>query len=85
MLAFNQSEINILSKFFELIRYYITKNQQMFQQPQDIIKKLNTASSILSARNNNKNNLKGVGVCNETKFKSLHNIEKCLILFDWDR
>ena len=38
--VFNQSELNLLGKSLDICRYYITKNQQMFQQPQDIIKEL---------------------------------------------
>ena len=50
--VFNQSELNIISKTLEVCKYFITKNQQMFQQPQDIIKELSIASNIISARQN---------------------------------
>ena len=79
-LVFNQSEVNLISKTIELIKYYITQNQQMFQQPQDIIEELNTAINILSVRrqdnnNNNESNLKGASD-NNNPFKSLDNIRK---------
>jgi hypothetical protein len=77
LLVFNPGEVNFLAKSLEVCRYYITKNQQMFQQPQDIIKELTTASNILSTRsnknNNNKSNLKGAS---DNPFKSLDNIRK---------
>jgi hypothetical protein len=76
--VFNQSEVNLLGKSLEAIKYFITKNQQMFQQPNDILKELDTASNILSVRqnnnNNNESNLKGASDINSNKFQALDNI-----------
>ena len=81
--VFNQQEVNILSKSLEVCQFYITKNQAQFQQSQDIIKELTTASNILSARRQNKQNqnqqsLKGASldINNNNPFKSLDNIRK---------
>ena len=54
--VFNQQEVNILSKSLEVCQFYITKNQAQFQQSQDIINELITASNILNARRQNKQN-----------------------------
>ena len=35
LLTFNKSEIALISKCIELIRYYITKNKNQFQSPND--------------------------------------------------
>lgn len=81
--VFNQQEVNILSKSLEVCQFYITKNQAQFQQSQDIIKELTTASNILNARRQNKQNqnqqsLKGASldINNNNPFKSLDNIFK---------
>ena len=83
--VFNQQEVNILSKSLEVCQFYITKNQAQFQQSQDIIKKLTTASNILNARRQNKQNqnqqsLKGASldINNNNPFKSLDNIRKMI-------
>lgn len=77
LLVFNQSEVSIISKVLEISRSYLTNNKDQFQQTEDILNEITTAGNILSARsNNNKSNLKGASVCNETKIKSLQNIRK---------
>ena len=83
-LMFTSDELNLLSKSLEVCKYFIGKNQNLYQNPQDIIKELSIASNIINARqnnNNNKSNLKGASsnknnICNETKIQSLQNILK---------
>ena len=84
--VFNQSEVNILDKSLKACQFYITKNKNQYQNPQDIIKELTTASNILSARRQNKQNqnqqstkLKGASSLDNNinnPFKSLDNIRK---------
>ncbi len=83
-LLFNQSELNLLGKFLEVCKFYITKNQAQYQNPQDILNELSTSINIINARQNNNNNsnlkvnLKGTSsnkICNETKIQSLKNIK----------
>ena len=63
----------------------MTKNKNQYQNPQDIIKELTTASNILSARQNTQNqnqqstktNLKGASLVEDINpFKSFDNIRK---------
>ena len=80
-LMFNSSELNLLSKSLEVCRYFITKNQSQYQNPQDIVNEISILLvNIINARqnNNNKSNLKGASsvICNETKIQSLQNILK---------
>ena len=73
-LMFNQSELNLLGKSLEACKFFITKNQQMFQQPNnDILNEINQSLKILKPRNSN--SLKGASVCNNP-YKSLDNIRK---------
>ena len=83
--VFNQQEVNILDKSLKACKFYITKNQAQFQQSQDIIKELTTASSILNSRQNTKNQnqqstkLKGASSLDNNinnPFKLLDNIRK---------
>jgi hypothetical protein len=82
-LVFNKSELNIVSKTLELCRYFIGKNQNQYQNPQDILKELSTSINILSARRQNNNNsgsnLKGAS---DNPFKSLDNIRNMVGLGD---
>ena len=52
-LEFNQSEVNLLSKSLEVCRYFIGKNQNLYQNPQDILSELSTSINIINARQNN--------------------------------
>jgi hypothetical protein len=82
-LAFNQSEINLLSKSLELCRYFITRNATQFQQSKDILNDINSAISIISARqnNNNNSNLKGASSNNNICTKKEH-LKDLLRLFN---
>ena len=76
--VFNQQEVNILDKSLKVCQFYITKHKNQYQNnPQDILNELSTSINILSARKNNKSNLKGASqICNETKIQSLKNLLK---------
>jgi hypothetical protein len=70
-LVFNKSELNIVSKTLELCKYFVGKNQNLYQNPQDILNEISTSINILSARqnNNNKSNLKGASnICNKKEY-----------------
>jgi hypothetical protein len=70
--TFNPDEVNFLGKSLEVCRYFIGKNQNLYQNTQDIMKELNTANNIISARTKqnkqNEQSLKGAS--------SLDNIRK---------
>ena len=55
-LLFPQNEISLISKSLELCRFYVTKNSQLFQQPEDILEKVNQALSIISSSSKSNNN-----------------------------
>jgi hypothetical protein len=80
LLVFNQSELNLVSKTLEVLKYFVGKNQSQFQQPEDILNEISTSIYIINSRQNkNKSNLKGASsnnICNETKMQSLKNIKK---------
>ena len=84
LLVFNQQEVNILDKSLKACQFYITKNKNQYQNPQDIIKELTTASNIVNARrqknkqNQNQQSLKGASldININNPFKSLDNIRK---------
>lgn len=65
-ITFPQTEISLVSKSLEILRFYISKNQEQFQQPENMLQKINQAIEIIStkttaaatkgASNNNNNN-----------------------------
>ena len=81
-LLFTESELNLLSKSLEMCTYFITKNKNLYQNPQDILNEILTSMNIIKTRQNNnvKSNLKGASSsvisCNEKKIQSLQNILK---------
>ena len=79
-LLFTESELNLLDKSLEICRYFITENQNLYQNPEDILKELSIASNIVNARQSNiKSNLNGASsknICNEKKIQSLQNLLK---------
>ena len=46
--SFNLTEINILSKTLEIMRYYIANNKDRFQQTNDFLNEINQALGIIS-------------------------------------
>lgn len=51
-ITFPQTEINLVNKSLEIARFYITRNPQQFQQPQDMLQKVNQAIEIISTKTN---------------------------------
>ena len=48
-ILFPQTDLDLVSKSLELSKFYVTKNSQLYQQPQDILQKINQALSIISS------------------------------------
>ena len=69
--VFNQQEVNILSKSLEVCKFYITKNKNQYQNPQDILKEL-TMQVILYLQDKTIIVLKDLAQLFVTKLKDNH-------------
>jgi hypothetical protein len=70
-LMFHQNEINIIQKVLEISRYYITKNKNQFQNPNDILKEINQSMQILKPVNS----LKGASsICPKQTLRNIKNM-----------
>ena len=83
----SSTEADLIRNIINIAGFYVTRNLQVFQQPEEIIRKLTEAFYILATpttnENNNNNSLKGASnknnnkVCNNIKkehFKELLNM-----------
>lgn len=80
ILTFDSNEVQLISKVLEMGRFYISKNQNQFQQPvEDILSKINQSLQILNRSNNS---LKGAStnISECQKKQALKNILKLLNL-----
>jgi hypothetical protein len=82
MFSFPETEISLVNKTLEIVRFYITNNQELFQDPQDLLQKVEKGINIISSKtgasttatkgassnNNNSNN-----IC-PNKIQSLKNL-----------
>src|SRR5687767_8136669 len=59
-IALSSTEADLIRNVINIAGFYVTRNPQVFQQPEEIIRKLTEAFYILSPKeNNNNNSLKG--------------------------
>jgi 3-deoxy-D-manno-octulosonic acid (KDO) 8-phosphate synthase len=65
-ISFLSNQLALISKSLELSRFYVSRNTGQFQQPEDMLNKVNKAISIISARNSNSKSLKGASYSNNT-------------------
>jgi hypothetical protein len=65
---FPQTEVSLLTKSLELSRLYVTRNPQFFQEPKDILQKINQGIKIISSKTKsqkqNQSSLKGASDMN---------------------
>ena len=77
-ISFESTHVSLIAKTLELARLYVSKNSQNFQEPQDILNKIDTGINIISSKqnNNNKNSTKGASsICDRNKKQqSLNNL-----------
>jgi hypothetical protein len=74
---FPQTEVSLLTKTLELSRLYVTRNPQFFQEPQEMLQKIDQGIKIISSKTKsqqkqNQSSLKGASLDN--KVQSLVNI-----------
>jgi hypothetical protein len=53
-ISFPQSELSILTESLKTAGFYITRNPQQFQQPQEMLQKIKQGINIISSRTNNR-------------------------------
>ena len=78
-ITFPQTEINLVNNSLNIARFYITRNPQQFQNPEDMLQKVNQAIEIISTKTNKKTKLaatKGASnnnnnICNNKKKEHL--------------
>ena len=71
---FHQNEVQIIQKVLEICRLYVSKNQNQFQNPKDIVNEVNQSLQILKP--NNSSSLKGASSSNICPKQTLKNIRK---------
>lgn len=76
IIHFPETEIGLVNNVLKLCQLYITRNPQLFQQPQEILGKVNQAINIISAKTKNQS-LKGASD-NNNNYQSIINIHKML-------
>ncbi len=70
-IALSSTEADLIRNVINIAGFYVTRNPQVFQQPEEIIRKLTEAFYILlpttnKENNNNNNSLKGASNKNNT-------------------
>ena len=51
IISFPQTEINLVHNSLKIIQFYITRNPQIFQQPEEVLRKVTKAIDIISEKN----------------------------------
>lgn len=75
-----ESEISLINKTLEIVRFYISRNPELFQDPQDLLQKVEKGINIITAKTNTNNNTKGASNKNNNnnicpnKIQSLKNL-----------
>ena len=49
-ITFPQTEINLVNNSLNILKFYITRNPQVFQQSEDMLQKVNSAINIISSK-----------------------------------
>ena len=49
-------QVDLIANVFNIAGFYITRNPQQFQQPQEILRKVTEAFNIISSKKGNNNN-----------------------------
>ena len=88
IISFPQTEINLVNSALKIARFYISKNPQLFQQPDNILSEVENGINIISAKTTTKNQnsssaaTKGassdINNNNSYRYQSLVNINKML-------
>jgi hypothetical protein len=80
-IALSSTEADLIRNVINIAGFYVTRNPQVFQQPEEMIRKLTEAFYILSPttttnKENNNNSVKGASICPTKKehFKELLNM-----------
>ena len=73
-------QVDLLANVLNIAGFYITRNPQQFQQPQEILRKVTEAFNIISSKKpkNNNNQLKGAStnnnICSNKKKEHLKDL-----------
>ena len=80
-ITFPQTEINLVNNSLNIARFYITRNPQQFQNPEDMLQKVNQAIEIISTKTAAATKIATKGASNnnditttDDKYQSLMNI-----------
>src|SRR5918993_5681386 len=72
-IALSSTEADLIRNVINIAGFYVTRNPQVFQQPEEIIRKLTKAFNILATKeidnNSNNNSVKGASSICPTKKK----------------
>ena len=72
-IAISSTEADLIRNVINIAGFYVTRNPQVFQQPEEIIRKLTKAFNILATKeidnNSNNNSVKGASSICPTKKK----------------
>ena len=72
-ISMSQEEIDLIQNVINISGLYVTKNPQIFQQPEEMIGKLTEAWNIIASKQNN-NSVKGASICPNKNLKNLLNM-----------
>jgi len=78
-ISFPQTEINLVHNSLKIIQFYITRNPEQFQQPQDMLQRVEKAINIISKQlPAQSQQLKGASnnICPNTKKEHLKELLK---------
>ena len=80
-IAFPPTELLLISKSLEIAKFYITRNSEQFQQPQEILSKVEKALNIISKQIPTNQSLKGgsSNICPNTKKEHLKELLKIMV------
>jgi uncharacterized spore protein YtfJ len=79
-----ETEIKLVNNALNIVRLYISKNQELFQNPEAILDKVNESLQIVSSKLGNNNNRSTKGASdnnnnNNNSYQSLVNIRNMLV------